>query len=680
MGAPGGGDSPYVYAGTLVVGGQGICRVLATGPRTEIGKIGGALREITPRPTRLQRETRAMVVRLAALGAVACLAVFIAYGMTREDWLKGLLVGIALAMALLPEEFPVVLTVFLTLGAWRMSRHRILTRRIPAVETLGSTTVLCVDKTGTLTLNRMAVRKLVVDGKTWHPEAGGDSAAPEECHDRLEFGVLASRRDPFDPMEIAITGLGGDALNGTEHLHFDWALEREYPLSPDLLALSHVWRSPDGREYVIAAKGAPEAVFDLCHLEGERLEDLTGEAERLSEEGLRVLGVAKASFHKEELPTDQHEFSFQFLGLMGLEDPVRPSVPSSVQECRRAGIRVVMVTGDHPGTALRVAEAAGMEQGVCVTGPEMAGMDEGRLREIARRANVFARMVPELKLRLVRALQAEGEVVAMTGDGVNDAPALKAADIGVAMGGRGADVARESADLVLLDDDFSTLVSAVRSGRRIFDNLKKAVAYIIGVHIPIAGMTVIPVFFRLPLVFSPVHIAFLEIIIDPACSLAFEAEPEEEDLMLRAPRSPRQRLFDRSLLGISVLQGLSALLAVFLVFFIAYRRGMDEKEVRALAYTTLVVSNLALLLANRSWERSIWETRRRKNRVLLWILAGAAALLAAVLSIPYLRGLFALSPLSPVDLAICIGSGMISVVWFEMLKLLKRNGAVSGAA
>ncbi len=679
MGLPGGDDQPFVFAGTLVVKGHGVVRVEATGIRTQMGKIGKALREISPQPTRVQKETRFMVVRLAVLGAVACLAVFLAYGTTRQDWLKGLLVGITLAMALLPEEFPVILTVFLTLGAWRMSRQRVLTRRIPAVETLGATTVLCVDKTGTITRNLMTVVKLVSDGRTWDLRQEKEVPLPEEVHELLEFGVLASRKDPFDPMEAAITGLGGHALDGTEHLHFDWTLEREYPLSSQLLALSQVWRSADGRKYVIAAKGAPEAVADLCHLEEERLRDLRAKIDELSKEGLRLLGVAKATFSRDELPGDQHDFPFQFLGLIGLEDPVRPSVPDSIRECREAGIRVVMITGDHPGTAVRVAEKAGIKPyGECLTGPEIEKMKDEILRERVRSVNVFARVVPEQKLRLVRALQAEGEVVAMTGDGVNDAPALKAADIGVAMGGRGADVARESADLVLLDDDFSSLVAAVRSGRRIFDNLKKAMAYVIGVHMPIAGMTIIPVFFRLPLVLSPVHIAFLEILIDPACSLAFEAEPEEEDIMRRPPRSPHDRLFGERLLGISLLQGMTALLAVFLVFFVAYRRGMDEREVRALTFTTLVVSNLALILANRSWERSIWETRRRKNYVLLWILLGAAALLAGVLFIPPLRELFAFSALSPLDLAICLGAGMVSVFWFEGLKLIRRKRAAHG--
>ncbi|MBC7247992.1 MAG: cation-translocating P-type ATPase [Actinobacteria bacterium] len=675
MGAPGGEDQPFVFAGTLVVKGHGIAEVRATGPSTEMGKIGKSLREIPAEPTALQRETRGLVLRLAALGIVLCATVFAVYGATRDDWLQGLLVGITMAMALLPEEFPVVLTVFLTLGAWRMSRHSVLTRRIPAVETLGSATVLCVDKTGTITENRMTVSRLETATGSYDLRHPSSDLLPEEFHELLEFGVLASQKDPYDPVEVAIAGLGGDALDGTEHLHFDWVLEREYPLSPELLAVSHVWRSPDGREYVIAAKGAPEAVADLCHLDGAQRRRLAGQVEELAARGLRLLGVAKASFQMEELPSNQHDFSFRFLGLVGLEDPVRPSVPASVRECRRAGIRVVMITGDYPGTALHVAKEIGLDtDGKVMTGPELEEMDDGELRERVGQASIFARVVPGHKLRLVQALKANGEVVAMTGDGVNDAPALRAAQIGVAMGGRGADVARESADLVLLDDDFSSIVAAVRAGRRIYENLKKAMTYIVAVHVPIAGMSLIPVLFKLPLVFAPAHVALLEIIIDPACSLAFEAEPEEEDIMERPPRPPGERIFDGRTLLLSVLQGLSTLLVVSAVFSFAQLRGLEEAEVRALTFTTLVIANLALILVNRSRKLTVWRTRKRRNPALWWVLAGTVILLALALCVPFLRDLFAFGALSPLDVAICVGAAALAVLWFEAVKLIPRRG------
>ncbi len=671
---PGGDGNPSVFAGTLVVRGHGVAQVMATGAATEMGKIGRALEEIEPEPTPLQKETRRVVLNIALLGLALCTVTFVVYGATRNDWPEGLLVGIALAMAMLPEEFPVVLTVFLTLGARRISRDQVLTRNMPAVETLGSATVLCVDKTGTLTLNRMAVSKIMAGGDVFGLDERNSHALPEEFHELVEFSVLASQRDPFDPVEMAIAHLGDRALDNTEHLHDDWLLEREYPLSPELLALSHVWRSPDGNEYVIAAKGAPEAIADLCHLDGEQRKALWRYIDELAGEGLRLLGVAKASFTLEYLPGDQHDFVFEFLGLVGLEDPVRPAVSASIRECYEAGIRVIMITGDYPGTAQHIAREIGLRtDGGIITGLELDGMSDAELQQRIKEVDVFARAVPEQKLRIVRALKANGEVVAMTGDGVNDAPALKAANIGVAMGGRGTDVARESAALVLLDDDFSSIEKAVRSGRRIYDNLKKAMSYIIAVHVPIAGMSIIPVLFKMPLVFSPIIIAFLEIIIDPACSLVFEAEPEESDIMRKTPRRPDQRIFNRRSVIISLFQGLSVLLLVAAVFSFGHMRGMDEMEIRALTFTTLVIANLGLILTNRSWEHTIWHVRRQPNRALWWILGGTLTLLGFVLYAPFMRDLFEFAYLSSLDIGICLGAGILSVMWFEALKFFTHR-------
>ena len=674
MRKPGGDDLPAIFAGTLVVKGHGVAQVKATGAATEMGKIGTALEEIKPESTLLQRETRRVVLNIALLALVMCTVVFVVYGTTRNDWLEGLLVGITLAMAMLPEEFPVVLVVFLTLGAWRISKNQVLTRDMPAVETLGSATVLCVDKTGTLTLNRMTVAKIIADGATYDLNGVNSQHLPEEFHKLVEFSVLASQRDPFDPVEMAIAQLGDRTLENTEHLHDDWLLEREYPLSPELLALSHVWGSPDGQEYIIAAKGAPEAIADLCHLDDARKEELWWNIEELANEGLRILGIARASFSLGSLPVDQHDFVFEFLGLVGLEDPVRPAVKDSVRECYRAGIRVIMITGDYPGTARHIAREIGLEPSdEFITGPELDGMEDAELQQRIRKVNIFARVVPQQKLRIVKALKANGEVVAMTGDGVNDAPALKAANIGVAMGDRGTDVARESASLVLLDDDFSSIEAAVKMGRRIYDNLKKAMSYIIAIHVPIAGMSIIPVLFKLPLVFSPILIAFLEIIIDPACSLVFEAEPEEGDIMERPPRRPDQRIFNKRNVVISLLQGLSVLLIVAAVFSVAHMSNMDEMEIRALTFTTLVVANLGLILTNRSWEHTIWHVRRQPNSALWWIVGGTLALLTVVLYVPFMRDLFGFAFLGALDIAICLGAGVLSVMWFEVLKYITHR-------
>jgi P-type Ca2+ transporter type 2C len=460
----------------------------------------------------------------------------------------------------------------------------------------------------------------------------------------------------------------------TEHLHEDWTLVREYPLSRELLAMSHVWKSRETDDYVIAAKGAPEAVADLCHLSPLGLEAMSQQVAAMADEGLRVLGVARASFRPVALPGEQHDFVFDFLGLVGLEDPVRPTAVEAMKECASAGIRVVMVTGDYPGTALNVARQVGLPADAVVTGPELQAMDAVALRACVARTAIFARMVPEQKLRLVEALKANGEIVAMTGDGVNDAPALKSAHIGIAMGGRGTDVAREAAALVLLDDDFTSIVSAVRLGRRIFDNLKKAMAYIFAIHVPIAGMSLLPVLFKWPLALLPVHIVFLELIIDPACSVVFEAEGDEADVMRRPPRQSGERLFGWRTLGFSLAQGFVVLLAVALFYSAALVLGYGDAEARALSFSTLIVANLGLIFVNRSWTDTAFSRLRAPNKALWWVTGGAAAFLALVLFVPTLRNVFRFSYLSAFDIALCVAVGAGSVLWFELTKLGRPRG------
>jgi Ca2+-transporting ATPase len=675
MGCPGGDDLPFVYSGTLVVQGQGVACVKATGPSTELGKIGKALQTIEIERTSLQKETGRIVRNLSLLGMFLCSSVVIVYGFTRGDWLNGILSGITLAMAILPEELPVVLTIFLALGAWRISQKRVLARRVSAVETLGSTTVLCVDKTGTLTLNQMSVTRMYAKGEFHNTCTDKDDHLPEKFHDLVEFGILASQRDPFDPMEKALRKLGDQCLLNTEHLHDDWILEREYPLSQDLLSISLVWKSPVYDKYVIAAKGAPEAIADLCHMPENSIQELAGHIHKMADEGLRVLGVARAYFSQLPLPGEQHDFQFEFLGLIGFSDPVRPQVPDAIKECRDAGIRVAMITGDYPGTAQSIARQIGLTPADdFITGSQLNGMDDLELQRRIKTVNLFARVVPEQKLRLVNALKANGEIVAMTGDGVNDAPALKSAHIGVAMGGRGTDVAREASSLVILDDDFSSIVCAVRLGRRIFDNLRKAIAYIFAIHIPIAGMSLLPVLFKWPLVLFPLHIAFLELIIDPACSIVFEAEPEETDVMNRPPRDPKQPLFGRETVGFSLLQGAGALAIILAVFIISLHRGQGQAEARALTFTTLVFINLALIITNRSWSMHLVSILRRPNSAIWWIIGGAILFLGLVLYIPFLRTLFQFAKLHPTDIGICLAAGLMSILWFEGLKkILKKR-------
>ena len=674
MTRPGGEDLPFVFSGTLIVQGQGIAKVRSTGLHTEMGNIGKALQAVPVEGTRLQKEVGQLVQRIAIVGLTLCLIVILVYGVTRGNWLQGILAGITLAMALLPEEFPVVLTIFLALGAWRLSKMNVLARRVPVIETLGSATVLCVDKTGTLTVNRMSIRKLSVDGTVHNVEQQAGVVLPEALHEIVEFGILASQRDPFDPMEKAFHDLGNLRLAETEHLHADWTLEREYSLSPELLAMSHVWKSPTGNNFVLATKGAPEAIVDLCHLDKERAKAVSDQVAGMAEDGLRVLGVAKGVFGKQPLPGEQHDFTFEFLGLVGLADPVRPTVPAAVEECYTAGIRVVMITGDHPTTARSIAMQAGIKPlDQIITGAELDKIDEAELQRRVRTINVFARMVPEQKLRLVNALKANGEVVAMTGDGVNDAPALKAAHIGIAMGGRGTDVAREAASLVLLDDDFASIVKAVRMGRRIFDHLQKAMTYIVAVHVPIAGMSLVPVLLGGSPVLLPVHILFLELIIDPACSVVFEAEPEEENVMRRPPRNPATPLFGPRILGIGLLQGASAFLVVLAIYLSSLWGWLNALDAIALSFTTLVVANLGLIFANRSWTRTIWSTLRTPNAALWWVIGGTIFFLSLALYVPFIRNMFHFSTLHPQDLALCLAGGLLSILWFESLKLFKQK-------
>ncbi|HUW62286.1 MAG TPA: cation-translocating P-type ATPase [Candidatus Bathyarchaeia archaeon] len=672
-----------LYSGTLVVRGKAVAEVRAVGLETVLGQIGKRLQTVEREETRLHRETGRMVRTLAAGGFLLCAAVVIIYGTTRHNWLEGFLVGITMAMAIMPEEFPVVLSIFLAVGAWRISQKNVLTRRMPAVETLGAATVLCVDKTGTLTQNKMSVNKLFARDGFFDVDYAIEGPLPEPFHEILEYSILASHKDPFDPMEKAFQALGDRYLANTEHLHDDWVLQQEYPLSQDLLAMSHVWRSPDARDYVIAAKGAPEAIADLCHFNETRLREINEHVTVMAREGLRVLAVAKALFFVEAPLPDaeqatvreaQHDFDFQFLGLIGLADPLRPTVPAAIQQCYRAGMRVVMITGDYAETALNIARQIGLTPSdKAITGPELDAMDDAQLRERVRATSVYARVVPEQKLRLVNALKANGEVVAMTGDGVNDAPALKAAHIGIAMGGRGTDVARESADLVLVDDDFSSIVEAVKLGRRVFDNLKKAIAYILAIHVPIAGLSFIPVLFKWPLVLMPMHIVFLELVIDPACSVAFEAEDAEPDAMERPPRPPDQPLFSPRLLLLSLMQGLAVLAIVLVVFVMQWYRGFGEKEARTLTFATLIVANLSLILTNRSWSRTIAGMFRVRNRALWLVVILALVFLSVVIYVPFLRDLFHFTVLHPVDFAIALAAGFAGIAWFEGLKVLRRK-------
>ena len=653
-----------VYSGTLVTRGQARAVVSATGSRTEFGRIGLSLASLEVTKTTLQRETARVVKLVAILGLSLCVVVALLYFALRGDALAGVLAGLTLAMAILPEEFPVVLTVFLALGAWRIGRRGVLTRHMPAVEMLGAATVLCVDKTGTLTENRMALADVRPE-----PGVGADSL--------MEAASLACELEPFDPMDRAILAAASAKAPRALEIRRTWQLECDYPLTPQFRAMCHGWRAPQG-SMRLAVKGAPETVLALCGLDEVAARRVLSDAQDAAARGLRLLAVAVVDWQEARWPEHPRDARFRLLGFVALADPLRASVPAAVAECRRAGIRVVMITGDYPGTARAIARQAGIdgEAGV-LAGDAIAAMTDAELTNAVRRTHVFARILPEQKLRLVNAFKAAGEVVAMTGDGVNDAPALKAAHIGVAMGRRGTDVAREAAALVLLEDDFGSVVETVRMGRRIYENIRNAMRYIIAVHVPTVGMSFLPLVLGWPLLLFPVHIVFLEFVIDPACSVAFEAEDNEDGAMRRPPRDPGAPLFDREMLLTGLGLGFSMLVAVALLYWWGVASGRSEGELRALGFAGIVFGNVALILANRSRERSIAATIARPNPALWWVVLGSLGALAGAIYVPLVADIFQFAPLALTDVLVALATGVAGVLWFELFK--GRNRMPPGA-
>ncbi len=669
---PGGEDQPMVYSGSLIVRGTALAEVTATGPHSEIGRVGTTLGQLEIETPQLQRQIRRLVLVFATLGAAVSLTVVLLYGFLRGGWLEGTLAGIAVGMAMLPEEFPMVLAVFMAMGAWRISKARVLTRRASAIETLGSASVLCTDKTGTLTENRMTVAQLrLPDGRA----ASIGPALPDAFRELVAAGTMASAPDPFDPMEKAFHALSladlraGETLPGAGR-----RLVHSYALSPDLLAMSQVWDAADGGLQV-AAKGAPEAIARLCRLEPAARAALTVQVDQMAQAGLRVLAVAEAAFAGQALPDSQRDFRFRLLGLVGLADPLRASVPGAVAQCQTAGIRVIMITGDYPATARAIAAQAGLSGDRVIDGADLARMSDADLALAVQDVTIFARIMPEQKLRIVTALKAGGAVVAMTGDGVNDAPSLKAAHIGVAMGRRGTDVAREAASIVLLDDDFGSIVTTIRLGRRIYDNLRKAISFILAVHVPIAGLALMPLLFGLPLLFGPVHIAFLEMVIDPVCSLVFEAEQDEEGVMDRPPRRPAEPLFSGPTILWSLLQGVLVLAVSATVYLLAPDQGLSADQTRGLTFATLVSGVVALILVDRSLSSSILTALQRPNRALAVVVPVVAALLAVTLTWQPARDLFGFAALQPIFLAIPALAAVGVLCLLELVKPIWRRAA-----
>ncbi|PUE08104.1 ATPase [Limnohabitans sp. T6-20] len=675
-----------VSAGTFVVRGQGLAEVTATGSQSQIGRIGLSLAQLHADATPLQKQTARLVKVLAGIVGILCVAMVITLGIRTGQWLPALLSGIALAMAILPEEYAVVLTIFPAMGAHRLAHEGVLTRHINAIETLGATSVLCTDKTGTLTENRMTVTALAApkyrdlnhnaaeqaEVATWNAAAGGLS---EAFYALVEHAILASAPEPFDPMEAAFHAMGQQHLSDTGHLHSDWALVQTYALSTALKAMSHVWQMDAGPARTVSAKGAPEAVMDLCHLTQAQRQTWGRAADDMAAQGLRVLAVAQSRFVGDNWPDTAHAFDFQWLGLMGLTDPLRTEIPQAVAECQSAGIRVIMITGDYPTTARVIASQAGLPDGETLTGDALDQLSDVQLREALPRVTVCARIAPHQKLRIVHALQANGEVVAMTGDGVNDAPALKAAHVGVAMGARGTDVAREAADLILVDDNFASIVRGIKVGRRIFGNLQKSMHYIFAIHIPIAGIALLPMMMGWPPLVLPLHVALLELVIDPACSVAFENEPADADVMQKPPRDTHAPLFGVHAIALAMGQGLCVLASVALTFFWAQTRNdsganalLSEEQIRAMVFITLIAGNAALILVNRAGGGKFWRSLRTPNRTAYAVIGLAMAFLALAIHWPWLATPLKFEPITLWPTVIALGSGLLSLISVSVLQ------------
>lgn len=624
-----------LFSGTLVVQGKGSAEVLATGIKTQFGKIGTSLQAIDKTTTRLQTEMKTLIRNLFFAGIIISVGIIVIFYLIRGNFLQSLLNGLAASMAILPEEFPVVLTIFLALGAWRLSKNKVLTRNPSAIETLGSATVLCSDKTGTITQNKMEIAVLYTKEKIFKKE----TFAATKNHISNLIGVLfyASSPNSIDPMEKAITNAYQQHLYTNPKL----TLIKEYPLNKALLAMTRVLQNKE-KTKIAYCKGAPEAIFNLCNLSNDETDKYLTIVHQFAEKGYRIIAAAQCVWEKPNLPQNQEDFNFSFVGLVGFEDPIRPEVTQAIKECKEAGIKVLMITGDYPATATCIASQIGLQHHENVlTGANLENMTATKLNEKIKSTFVFARIIPEQKLQIIKALKANGEIVAMTGDGVNDAPALKAADIGVAMGLKGTDVAREASSLVLLDDNFASIVSAIRSGRKIFDNLQKAMSYIMAIHIPIIGLVLLPAFFSsLPILLMPLHIVFMELIIDPICSIAFESEQEEKDIMNRPPRNPNEQFFGWHKIMFSLFEGLLLLTMVIGVYFISIYEGHTPGEVRAIAFSALIIGNVFLILTSLSKTRSFLSVLKEKNWAVIIIISIAFVMLLLTLSLPILRSIF----------------------------------------
>lgn len=668
-----------LFAGSLVVRGSGTALVEAIGLKTEMGKIGGALSTIETVQPHLKTQINRLVLYFAMIAGVAGIFAIGLYGVLRGSWLEAMLSGIALGMSLLPEEFPLVMAVFMVMGAWRISQARVLTRRASAIESLGATTVLCSDKTGTLTENKMTVVAIVGQTEGWH---GASKTLSGQIQTILETALYASQSPATDPMDIAIQTLAKNKIINAYQERKALMPVQTYGLRPDCFAVGNIFKN--NATTTLFIKGALETILTFCTISENEKSKIHAQAEALAKEGMRVLAVARSVMNDSlngHYSSSLKDFSGEYLGLVGFADPLRNNVPQAIQECHSAGIKVLMITGDYPVTARAIAQQAGIPADIVITGDEIEKMSDQVLENALKTSCIFARIKPNQKLRLVQILKKKGEIVAMTGDGVNDAPAIKAANIGISMGGRGTDVAREASSIVLLDDDFSAIVKTIRLGRRIYDNLRKAIEYIIAVHIPIAGLAILPLLFGLPLILTPIHIAFLEMLIDPACSIVFEAEAEENNVMKRPPRNTKEPLVMRKRVLWAITQGSTVLVILAVMLAWAMLLKMPADAIRTFLFTSLVMMNVALILINRTFSASLLNAIFKPNRALLILISLVFSVLAITIFWQPARAIFDFGEfnwqLFIISLAASLGLLIllegIKMLWFDLNKKRKKQ-------
>jgi P-type Ca2+ transporter type 2C len=659
-----------VYSGTTVASGLAVIIVEAIGKNTKLAGIGSSLASIDEEKTPLELQINNFVKKMVVVGSVVFVIVWIVNYYKSQSLLDSLLKALTLAMSILPEEIPVAFTTFMAIGAWRLMRMGIVVKHMKTVETLGSATVICTDKTGTLTENKMALSKMyTLENDTI---LLAHQFASEPAKNLISLAMWSSEPIPFDPMEVALHNAYASTTSADERPLYK--MEHEYPLSGKPPMMTHVFSNAQGKR-IVACKGAPEAIINVSQLTQHEKDQIITALNAMTTEGLRVLGVGVAEIEGDNFPKTQQEISFKFIGLVAFHDPPKSNIAQVLKDFYKAGIEVKMVTGDNTATAIAIAKQVGFNgYDKAVTGDELLKMNEQELQQCVKDNYLFTRMFPDAKLRIINALKANQQIVAMTGDGVNDGPALKAAHIGIAMGKKGSEIARQAASLVLVEDDLAKMLDAVAMGRKIYENLKKAIQYIISIHIPIILTVFVPLVlgWLYPNIFSPVHVIFLELIMGPTCSIVYENEPMEPNTMQKKPRNISNTFFSWSELAISVLQGLAITAGTLGTYVYAVQQGFTQEEVRTMVFVTLITANVALTLVSRSFYYSFITSMNNKNKLVVAIIAITVALTFLLIYMAPLSSFFEFHPLVWSQLLFCIAVGSASVFWFELVKAYKR--------